>query len=834
MQKVLLIWLLTWFCTATAVKAQSHKAYKSWQEVARGILNGERDAADIVFGFKRQLESSAEWTAAERDSYVEAVRILNGYCSSQGLYKEQETLLDDAMRTFNHRDSTPNSPHIRKLLVFKMTARADIGDYKAALNTGYKALSMYEAANDYGTDYLLLCANISLAYLQLGDILNAKLYMDESEGAAQRATHLTKDANYYVVLNQKGLIYSQLGQYDKSIACLKEVVDSASYDLLGDYYALATNNLAAVYLQSNQLDEGIRILQDVPEIIPNLRYSKYQNLAFAYHLAGNGQMASESLRKFNQEALSGELRIIQNFSEIERDAYLTMRNKEILLINNLIANNSILYTKEAFDINLFTRQISLFLNRQMREKARFTTWGMLRQQLLNTELTSMQRDSIQRNIVELEKTILRSDTTLAANAVFNDWTFDRIVGSLKAHEAVVLFCYAPELKSFTDVQPRYGAFVLRKGDKYPKLIPLAPVDSAEAIFYNSEPTAEFISQLYAADKAQSLYHYLWEPLEQQLDGIRTVYYSTVGPLSSLNFDALVDDYGVRLRDKIHLVMLSSPNEKATHHNLSTAKYFMAFGAPAFNLTPKEMLDTAGDSTQLHREEDGWSTFRGLNYRGGWQEIPGTQKEIEAILPLMKQKHIPCTALLGKEANEETFKSISGHSPTILHIATHGFAISTQSQYDKSRYAQSVTGLTPTNSYMLWSGLVLSGGNATWKGAHVPVRVEDGILTADEIARLDLSGTELVVLSACETARGHIDPVEGVWGLQRAFKQAGVKTILMTLWKVDDEITALFMEQFYKHLLQGKTVRQSVKLAQNYLICYGASDPFYWAPFVVLD
>ena len=834
MQKTLLILLLIGFSAATTVKAQSHKTYESWQEVVGGVMNGEQDAANIVFDLKRQLESSAEWRADFPDGYINIVRLLNEYYSNQGLYKEQETLLEDALRTFNQHDSTPNSPHIRKLMVFKMKAQADIKDYKTALNYGREALSMYESANDYGTDYQLLCANISWTYLQLGDILNAKLYIDEAESTAQRTTHLVKDANYYVVLGLKGLVYSNLGQYDKSIACLKEVVDSASFDLLADYYALAINNLAAVYLLSNQLGEGIRVLQDVPEATPDLRYSKYQNLAFAYHLTGQYQKAAEVLRKFNQEALSDELRIINNFSEMERDAYLTRRNKEIVFINNLIANDGMLYTKEAFDINLFTRQISLFLNKHVREKASFSTWGILRQQLLNKELSPQKRDSIQRNIVELEKTIIRSDTTLTHHAVFKDWNYEKIVGALKAHEAVVLFCYAPTVKSFADVLPRYGAFVLKKGDQYPKLIQLAEVDSAEAIFYNSEPTAEFISQLYADDNAQTLYRYLWKPLEEQLQGIRTVYYSTVGPLSSLNFDAIMDEHGGRLRDKFNLVLLSSPNEKATCLDLSRAKHFMAFGAPAFNLTPQEMLDNASSSSRLHGEKDAQYTFRGEHYRGSWQEIPGTQKEIEAILPMMKQKHIPFTALLGTEANEETFKSISGHSPTILHIATHGFAISTQSQYDNSRYAQSVSGLTPANTYMMWAGLVLSGGNTTWKGARIPAGIEDGILTADEIARMDLSGTELVVLSACGTARGHIDPIEGVWGLQRAFKQAGAKTILMTLWKVDDEITALFMEQFYKHLLQGKTVRQSVKLAQDYLIAHGASDPFYWAPFVVLD
>ena len=834
MQKVLLIILLVWFGAVTTLQAQSHKTFASLDEVVSGVVNGEQDAANRLIELKHEIESSSEWTDNIRDEYFAIARLLTDYYSYKGLYKEQETLLDEAMRTFIQRDSTSNNPYIRKILVCMMKAQTDIRDYQSALNYGHEALSMYEAVNDYGIDYLRLCINISVSYLTIVDLLSAKLYIDEAEDVAQRTSHLAKDTNYYLILNIKGLIYHALGQDDKAITYLKEVVDNTSFDLLGEHYALAINNLASLYFRSNRIDEGIKFLQDVPELTPDLRYFKYQNLSFAYHLVGNYRMAAQSLRRFNQEALSDEFRIIKNFSEEERYAYLSKRNWEIVSINNLIANDDFQYAKEAFDINLFTRQISLFLNRQMREKANFTAWGMLRQQLLNTELTPIQRDSIQREIVKLEKTIIRSDTTLENNSAFNDWTFENIASSLNAHEAVVLFCYAPSVQSYKDAQTHYGAFVLRKGDKFPKLIQLSEFHQTDSLFYNPKPTVEFISQLYADDKAQTLYRYLWKPLEPQLQGIRRVYYSTVGSLSSLNFDAFVDKQGVRLREKVDLVLLSSPNENAMRLDLSKAQRFMAFGAPAFNLTPQEMLDNASGSSLLREEEDVLHTFRSENFRGSWQEIPGTQKEIEAILPLMNQKHIPCIALFGKDANEEAFKSISGHSPTILHIATHGFAISTQSQYDNSRYAQSVSGLTPTNSYMMWAGLVLSGGNTTWKGEPIPVGVENGILTADEIARLDLSGTELVVLSACETARGHIDPIEGVWGLQRAFKQAGAKTILMTLWKVDDTITALFMEQFYKHLLQGKTVRQSVKKAQDYLIAHGASDPFYWAPFVVLD
>ena len=156
------------------------------------------------------------------------------------------------------------------------------------------------------------------------------------------------------------------------------------------------------------------------------------------------------------------------------------------------------------------------------------------------------------------------------------------------------------------------------------------------------------------------------------------------------------------------------------------------------------------------------------------------------------------------------------------------------QYDNSPFAQSRTAFTPNGNYMMWSGLVLAGGNNAWQCKPLPKGVEDGILTADEISRLDLSHTRLVVLSACETARGHIDNTDGVWGLQRAFKQAGAGTIVMTLWKVSDETTCMFMTEFYRQLANDLNTRQALKRARTYLIEQGATDPYYWAAFVAMD
>lgn len=131
---------------------------------------------------------------------------------------------------------------------------------------------------------------------------------------------------------------------------------------------------------------------------------------------------------------------------------------------------------------------------------------------------------------------------------------------------------------------------------------------------------------------------------------------------------------------------------------------------------------------------------------------------------------------------------------------------------------------------------MSGGNKLIYRKTIAPQIDDDILTAFEISQLDLRKVDMVVLSACETGLGDINS-NGIYGLQRGFKKAGVNTILMSLDKVDDESTKLLMVEFYKNLMDGKSKRQSLKDAQKYLrqVDNGKYDkPEYWASFIMLD
>jgi CHAT domain-containing protein len=212
--------------------------------------------------------------------------------------------------------------------------------------------------------------------------------------------------------------------------------------------------------------------------------------------------------------------------------------------------------------------------------------------------------------------------------------------------------------------------------------------------------------------------------------------------------------------------------------------------------------------------------------GRFARLPGTLVEGYAI-----QRLIPEAKLLRQgEATEAALKAVRG--PEILHLATHGFFIEDQAfPLGETGRDLMVTGAPALGGRLLEnpllrSGLVLAGANRLTSGG------EDGIVTALEASGLDLSGTDLVVLSACETGFGAVRTGEGVYGLRRAFVMAGARTLIMSLWKVDDTATAELMSTFHRRLTEGQGKAEALRQAQLEIRrVHTWRHPFFWASFV---
>ncbi|MBE0644254.1 MAG: CHAT domain-containing protein [Bacteroidetes bacterium] len=223
-------------------------------------------------------------------------------------------------------------------------------------------------------------------------------------------------------------------------------------------------------------------------------------------------------------------------------------------------------------------------------------------------------------------------------------------------------------------------------------------------------------------------------------------------------------------------------------------------------------------------------------RAQWNPLPGTKQELERIAEVCTARAIPLRMIEGKEASEDYVKGLSGGDIRVLHIATHGFFFpvprSDESGFDQQPFSRGREYFRGDDHPLLRSGLILAGANKAWIGAPITGTKEDGILTALEISRLNLEGTELVVLSACETALGDIRTGDGVFGLQRSFLAAGASSLLMSLWKVPDRPTAELMAAFYSKWLSGMTKADALRQARADLRAK-YPDPRIWAPFVLI-
>jgi CHAT domain-containing protein len=344
-----------------------------------------------------------------------------------------------------------------------------------------------------------------------------------------------------------------------------------------------------------------------------------------------------------------------------------------------------------------------------------------------------------------------------------------------------------------------------------------------------------------------LYDLIWKPLEEELRDVRNVYFAPSGELHRIGIEYLPVGNTKNISDVYTFHRLSSTRQLAVIQGKLEGKKSILYGG--INYDEKTNV-FATDSTAVKGDVLRFALSRAdvdsLSLRSSFDYLEGTKRETEMIAEGMKQYSVPYIYYTGLDGTEESFKLLDGTKPKLMHIATHGFFL-TEEEAKKSWLTSPSMLLMAENPLkasrpvedkpMTRSGLLFSGCNHAIQHEQIPESEEDGILTAQEISTLDLRGLDLVVLSACQTGLGDVVSGEGVFGLQRGFKKAGAKTILMSLDKVDDEATGILMVEFYRNLMNGKTKLQSLKEAQQYLrkVDNGKYDnPKYWASFIMLD
>lgn len=389
-------------------------------------------------------------------------------------------------------------------------------------------------------------------------------------------------------------------------------------------------------------------------------------------------------------------------------------------------------------------------------------------------------------------------------------------------------CHAQLRKGEASIEFRirsdeYVAVVNRTGWSASRTVRLCHRDSLSGMPVNA--------YLYNEFNANKVYRLLFAPIEKYLKEGDNIYFTPQGVLFNCNLAAFADNNGKRLCDKYHFFRLSDirafPKDSRNHKY----QHVILFGSINFNASPYEINDycwqyhTQDKQSMVedidYREESG-SIGLGTYLDGNWAGINSLAESRQEIKYIRSLNKFFTSVYTGTKACEELFKMEARRdSEYIVHISTHSFS-------SGEKYGLLFAG----------AGWTLNGGHKYI--AHTPDQnslhhpINDGLLYGAEIARMDMRNCDLVTLAACNTGTGIVTQ-NGILGLQTAFKEAGVGSILMTLWSVNDKATAEFMKLFYTYLFSGKTKHESLELTRkDFMNSPDFNHPLYWAPFIMLD
>jgi len=447
------------------------------------------------------------------------------------------------------------------------------------------------------------------------------------------------------------------------------------------------------------------------------------------------------------------------------------------------------------------------------------------------ELRTKDVASLENKANELEKSLVERSQDFSDYRKGLQITWEDVKLSLKPDEAAIEFTDFKKKEKDGGGEIIYCALVVRSDSEYPEMIKLFSEDQLKAIIENPGLNSiDGINSIYGTlnNKDERLYALIWKPVEEYLKGAKNIYISPSGLLNKISFPAIATGKNVFLCDNYRMMIMGSTGSIARGKNLIGANNLsaMVFGGIRYSST-----STGSDV---------------------WNYLEGTKAEGDAIVSILQKSQINVNYLSGISATETFFKQNAGKN-NILHLATHGFFFDDPNKvrleekkeviefgditFRGTTSAYGVTSFVNNENPLMRSGLVLAGANDVWVSTEKNepndgVLSDDGILTAQEVTQIDMRKNDLVVLSACETGLGDIKGSEGVYGLQRALKMAGVKNIIMSLWEIPDRETVEFMDLFYNQLLSTRDIREAFYSSQKEMRT--KYDPYFWGAMVLME
>lgn len=647
-------------------------------------------------------------------------------------------------------------------------------------------------------------------------------------------------ANFY---NIKGCCYAKFKKYEKAIEYFDKAYNTLNDKRTEDSPSKFTSLLikAEAYFMLKRYDDAFATYREYVETSKN-KYGEtsgtyYQTLFILANIEGarGNTNEADSLFRLSMNYLLANMKQLWRYSTPTQREQFWMET-----LNNLsgmaafavkFGNSNSELTETCYNALLFSKSLLLETEKSVADIIRnegkdddianYRNLLAVNNRLLtlksNYEYNKNEIDSLTIYQRELEQRLSSKCQIYNKYETYLDINYKKVKNSLTDNEVVIDFSdYQTE-----DSLRQYVAYIYDKDKSHPLLVKCFEQQQLDSLLDGMQNfTLYNFEQLQ--DGAANL---IWKSIEANIAKGSTVYYIPSGIMHSIALEALPLSDGTVIGQHYNFVRLTSAREIVNaHHSNKIDRTATLYGGLQYSLAPQKMEE----ESKVYEKSDLAGLVRSEYGESGFKDLSNTKDEVKRIEKTLMKDGFRVKAYLGSKGNAESFVALNGKSPSIVHIATHGFYYTP----DEAKDNDFLSGYTDAMSL---SGLVFAGGNAAWLGKKNIDGVLGGVLTAKDIANLDFKGTDLLVLSACKTAQGKVTS-EGVFGLQRAFKKAGVGTIVMSLWNVDDKVTSEFMVAFYEQLTD-KTNNWNKRKAfeqTKEIIRKKHPDPYYWAAFVMLD
>lgn len=836
---------------------------------------GKIDDAEILLA---DLKSSI--SDENTEVYLGLLRNMGALAQSKGDYDLARERYREAFALVETKYGTSN-PQYADILLRQATLDKDLGKYDEAepkfIEVG-KIVAEVQGRNH--PNYASVANNMGILYQQMGNYDKAEAKFKEAiniYGSVYGESH----PDYVVSLENLATLYEIIGEQEKALDILSGTLE-ANKNIYGEQnpnYAVSLHNYASLLQKTDRKDEAFQMFEKVLELqrktigeyqpsyanslhnlailaqekedfaladsLINRTLDIRENLFNKSHPSYTSALYSKAVLlqvsnryeegwKVYNEVIDSYLEQIDKYfpslSETEKNAFyaklapVVNRYKEFCLeyYVNFKKDDEVL--KRLYDVQLATK--ALLLNAVNKTRAQilnskdekliadFSAWNNLKKQLVkyyNYSREQLTREGIDIHQLEDKANTMEKELS-SSSALFADQfdqrknTWKDVQMSLSDRQAA--FEIIRLERNGAEDSITYIALSVMPGDVSPQLAILPFGEKLDGKYFNY-----YKNTIRYGVHDQRSYNIFWQPMQKLIDGAQTVFISADGVYNKININTiyntetkhyLIEDMFFRYVSSTKDLNRKPPTHAGTHS-------ISCFGDPAYDLNGDPLQPAKLDGIQRSQ----------LNMTK-ISPLPGTRNEITFIDSLLTANQWDVNSYLGATAQERVLKR--GQSPEVIHLATHGFFTADLSVEAIERQ----TGRSQFEKNPLFrSGLLFAGASNKVEDVE-----NDGVLTAYEAMNLYLDDTDLMVLSACETALGDVKNGEGVYGLQRALIVAGVDRLIMSLWKVNDAATMQLMTKFYTKWVLGEDVYQALQKAQVEMM-KEYEEPYYWGAFIMI-